>query len=71
MSEWQPIETAPQDTRVLVFMLPWADDDFDDGVALVARRTVAGWRRDDSDDEFHAFTHWQPLPAPPASPSPE
>ncbi len=69
MSDWQPIETAPKDgTQILGFA---------DG-----RMAVVQWWEDFrywslvvcgayADDGEWWPTHWQPLPEPPASPTPD
>lgn len=53
MSEWQPIETAPEGERVLTY--------FSDGDFLLC--FAAEWKRDEGDDVWP--THWMPLPEPP------
>ena len=68
MSGWQPIETAPWDTAVLVFIPDSAICEFE-----IAHRSA-----DDPDGDWYSYihlggpidvapTHWQPLPAPPVS----
>jgi hypothetical protein len=61
MSTWQPIETAPQDgTAVLV----WDREEL-----LIAWWAGLAWLY--GPDMKTCFpTHWQPLPAPPGSPTP-
>jgi hypothetical protein len=65
MSEWQPIETAPKDGRMI---LVWRDS----GVHLMRWKAIGEhgfW------DEWHVKlkhlsshpTHWMPLPDPPSS----
>ncbi len=62
MSDWQPIKTAPEDTRVLVcrpkgsYVSRVGTDKF----------TYCGGRRCwiDSNDDYQP-THWMPLPEPP------
>ena len=73
MGEWQPIETAPRDgSDVLLFrdrhppvVAGWFDN-----------REEAGWATYDNPEEWlhegrNPFTHWMPLPAPPAPSKPE
>lgn len=78
MGEWQPIETAPHDTEVLLYAGPdfdpviavgiWCDEipaiDDPAGVGLRAGWSAAGWP--------HAWTweYWHPIPAPPRHASP-
>lgn len=72
MSDWQPIETAPQGRRVLVFMPPLPyDDDAGEVVVATQSKSCAGWWSDDEGDDLRVNpTHWQPLPTPPESPTP-
>lgn len=61
MNIWQPIETAPPDTRVLVF-------GSNDAQWAVARYTHEdGWEMETPHDwvMIDPPTHWQSLPAPP------
>jgi hypothetical protein len=59
MSTWQPIETAPKDGTEI---LAW------DGDQHIVAWFDGDWRF--SDDRQCFPTHWQPLPAPPGSPTP-
>lgn len=64
MNKWQPIETVPQNTYVVLYQLggdpPWRN-----GMA------VGYWHPDDKPEErFWSVpamrpTHWHPLPEPP------
>lgn len=80
MSEWQPIETAPKDGTW--FVIATAHGDYEvgryepltmptyepvDGTCLYLRteREVYEWG---GFNNFHAATHWMPLPAPPVLP---
>ena len=79
MSEWKPIETAPQDgTPILVcglHLLPavvrWIDPTEGDRRQGVPTRPLFGWYMSDGkNDPVHYrgwmnVTHWQPLPPPP------
>jgi hypothetical protein len=67
MSEWQPIETAPHDTRVLVWIPPWYGPS--DGKIIVASKFTLGWIDDEAIFLQSKPTHWQPLPAPPTTES--
>lgn len=76
MSEWQPIETAPKDGSWFVIWthgqpevgrfdpLMWADYEPIDGTDLYRKteKSVLDWR---GFNNFHAATHWMPLPEPP------
>jgi hypothetical protein len=59
MSEWQPIETAPEDVRVIAVT--------DSGVVGEATYDGVEWFWADDLDRDHAqhMTHWMPLPDPP------
>jgi hypothetical protein len=61
VSDWQPIETAPQDgTEVLVYASPYEDLR---GFCCVAKwHPDAGW----CVCELRMATHWMPLPPAPA-----
>ena len=66
MSEWQPIETAPKDgTAMLVWagMRDWLDNPVP-SVAWYSR--LHGWVGHFASGDMPS--HWQPLPAPPATP---
>ena len=58
--EWQPIETAPDATHVLVFL-----PNYGINVAIQTKHPQGDhwWLRDHS--EYCYPTHWMPLPAPP------
>jgi len=62
---WQPIETAPHDTNVL---LAWTDSTLPCGWKMEAGMASWGWRRDGVSNmsEHGQATHWMPLPAAPA-----
>jgi len=57
---WQPIETAPKDTAVLIYNLRWQVGHFN-----TAENRWLGAERSGDLEQFPP-THWQPLPAPPA-----
>jgi hypothetical protein len=65
--QWQPIATAPQDARILifsplgeVFAAQWAKNPWTDDVAWMVARLA------DNDTVIITNpTHWMPLPAPP------
>lgn len=61
-SEWQPIETAPEDGTPI---LAWSDE----GVSYVCWGLNGIWTffQNHRGDKFHFRpTHWMPLPTPPA-----
>lgn len=63
--EWQPIETAPKDTEVLICGLAYGKP-----YSAVAKLEDGIWMLfDPLDDSYSAesygHTHWMPLPAPP------
>lgn len=68
--EWQPIETAPKDgTDVLLFRLGMCGNPLPPMVAgWFHNGEDGGWCSEDFIDEWlrGTFTHWMPLPAPPA-----
>lgn len=66
MSDWQPIETAPKTTDVLIFAR---------GRIVIAHQNVYGDWSEPNGDELSIYletahecdaTHWMPLPKPPA-----
>lgn len=82
MSAWQPIETAPRDTWVLVYGAPaWTGTNHTIAVAKLGSDDRSYWTKVDDDtqklirevvDYWHGDgvnfdpSHWQPLPDPPA-----
>lgn len=76
MSEWQPIETAPRDQEIDLWLVP------KDG-ARPLRAPDCAWRLVDGRHQWvsrgdrgweplaglGAITHWMPLPAPPSTPN--
>lgn len=67
--EWQPIETAPKNTLVLIW---------DGRIMCVAERwtynggkawnwSAVGASGYECEDDFESPTHWMPLPEPPRS----
>ncbi len=69
-SGWQPIESAPKDTELLVYTRPWGpiiavhSDEFGE---WLSRMQVPVSIREDNE----LPTHWQPLPAAPEGVEPE
>ena len=62
MGEWQPIETAPKDQRIL----GWDGDEI---LTLDWNRSAGGyWQQVSDSGRSSAYypTHWMPLPEPPA-----
>jgi hypothetical protein len=70
MTEWQPIETAPQDGTAILLtdarVLDWTQVAYWDD----RNGDPWGWARDDCDTRWHRemFTHWMPLPGAPRCP---
>jgi hypothetical protein len=82
MSEWQPIETAPQDGEPILIWKPaermvgeymmaayWHDDA--DGFVPVGGIYKQGYRSSVTGTDQGYPTHWMPLPAPPKDASHE
>jgi Lar family restriction alleviation protein len=76
--EWEPIETAPKDGR---HILLFGTQDRMEGLHIQGQFAFSGYW-DDIDGSwcsagstwvgpFYRPTHWQPLPAPPKTPSPQ
>ena len=77
MSEWQPIETAPEDQLVVLYWLDKEDIEHPDRYAFDWKLegiwndyfnehehyAIAGVARGNSEDA--PYTHWMPLPATP------
>lgn len=72
MSDWQPIETAPQEERVLI----WTDtrkdaDDFRyvhqvcEGEHVILAQVGILYGSEWTKELIGKPTHWQPLPSPP------
>ena len=61
MNEWQPIETCPQDTPVLVV----ANNVVQHAVVSIVDGYWGSVMEGDIWDDFHP-THWMPLPYPPS-----
>ena len=66
--EWQPIETAPKDSEVLL----WVDIAVGNPLVIQGcwfsdeEMGESGWI--DVNGEVHEVTHWMPLPDPPEAP---
>ena len=68
MSEWQDIDTAPKDGRILIGRGSYDTDNSDDMLAVAMRFQGDLWLRDDAGSGFKVAchpTHWMPMPAPP------
>ena len=68
MMEWQPIETAPKDSTIVLLYglcVDWASA----GVTMGYFNEDYGWRSQETDGYNDPFllqpTHWMPLPEPP------
>lgn len=83
MSEWKPIETAPKDGTDILIAQAGCERVYKGGWATQAETGHGAWRVSDNfwseaegaflsiklTDDF--ATHWMPIPAPPATVSPE
>lgn len=67
---WRPIESAPDETTVLVSGLAYNTGP--DRFVAVAARCGGGWFEEGAEEgeTLYPPTHWQPLPAPPGAPVP-
>ena len=61
LEPWQPIETAPKQERILVY-LPDPDDI---GIVWGYQLDDGTWTEDETGCEISTPTHWMSLPAPP------
>lgn len=68
MSEWQPIETAPKDDWVIVY-LPWVNE-VRQARYNYSHRGSIGWKicfgSQHPTTIYSTPSHWMPLPRPPA-----
>ena len=68
MSDWRPIETAPEDESILLVTkgspLPIYCGEFRFGAFYEPQPSVEAWRCDSS-GRFADPTHWMPLPRKP------
>jgi hypothetical protein len=62
MSEWQPIQTAPEGVVVRTII---SDRDGDRNDQQLRRTGRLWWLADGSMYVYYTPTHWQPLPEPP------
>jgi hypothetical protein len=72
-NKWQPIETAPKDTPVLVWAYCYKASRFATFVA--EQETNYGWdvcgaTGYEWESSFNTPTHWMPLPPPPSREAP-
>jgi hypothetical protein len=72
MSEWQPIETAPFETPILIFAYEWKDGPTIICAAIKRKETkdwhswvAIGATGYEWENDFEKPTHWMPLPSPP------
>jgi hypothetical protein len=56
--QWQPIETAPDGVRVLLWLEPTR-------IAMPFERRDGCWMGDDYPLNMATATHWMPMPSPP------
>ena len=63
MTDWQPIDTAPDDTEILVYGA-WIEGGSFKGITIATRSWIDDvW--DCEGDYMGEMTHWMPLPEPP------
>lgn len=72
MSEWQPIETAPRDRKVIVIARQKPRGEWDVEAAWFVAEDDYPWNFIDGDGDLNGYrddetgpTHWTTLPAPP------
>ena len=68
MTDWQPIETAPHETPVLLYSPPdhFGRSTIEVGLASAGRTWPAPGGGTFSNRTWHGYaTHWMPLPPPP------
>jgi hypothetical protein len=81
MSDWQPIESAPKDQIILLYRpsAPWPEVQVAPGQYKkdeYAKKPKPYWQiwlfilNGKTESRNYEPTHWQPLPKPPASPTP-
>ena len=69
MTEWQPIETAPEDEKVIIATdLGWIDTAFGTTDEDTGIKTWF-WQGGREVHPNNTITHWTPLPGPPSSTS--
>lgn len=62
MAEWQTIDSAPRDGYVLLFGKRYSGENYYEVGQWFRDRWAIEWM-----EEYHAPTHWMPLPPPPGS----
>lgn len=64
-TEWQPMETAPRDGKLILVFAPGTSDKWDGDLGSLT--TVCAWHPDAGFCvcELREPTHWMPLPDPP------
>lgn len=69
---WQPIETAPKDTTVILLFIPTRWNKWTPALQASGFWYASGWLLPNADEAMQSVepTHWMPLQQPPASPSP-
>lgn len=71
MSEWNPIETCPEDYYVFVWAISKSNPDYGRRFEICKGKNNSGWIGLEANDEYLLkqgiliFTHWQKTPEPP------
>jgi hypothetical protein len=65
-ADWRPIETAPKDTEILLFLMETQDVVVAEYLSSGAQPGWYAWGLQLLDPLAESPSHWMPLPAPPA-----